>query len=139
MQKGRREDAERMPLPEGGEVVTLAHGSGGRKMHRLIQQTFVRHFGNPALRRLEDAAVLNLNSRRVALTTDSFVVQPLFFPGGDIGKLAVCGTVNDLAVMGATPRYLTAGFVISTGFPVDALERICRSMAATAKKAGVRI
>jgi hydrogenase expression/formation protein HypE len=108
-------------------------------MHRLIQQVFVRHFTNPALRRMEDAAVLSLKSTRIALTTDSYVVQPLFFPGGDIGKLAVCGTVNDLSVMGATPRYLSAGFIISAGFPLAELERICRSMAATAKKAGVEI
>ena len=125
--------------PAASAVITLAHGSGGRKMHRLIQQTFVRYFGNPALRRLEDAAVLKLGSGRIALTTDSYVVQPLFFPGGDIGKLAVCGTVNDLSVMGAVPRYLSTGFIISAGFPIPELERICRSMAATAKRAGVEI
>jgi len=134
-----------------GEVITLAHGSGGRKMHRLISQVFVRHFGNPMLRRLEDAAEFEVRGQgvkgsrgqgkgiRLALTTDSYVVQPLFFPGGDIGKLAVCGTVNDLAVKGATPRYLSAGFIVSTGFPIEQLDRICRSMALAARKAGVQI
>jgi hydrogenase expression/formation protein HypE len=124
-------------------------------MHRLISQVFVRHFGNPMLRRLEDAAEFMIRGRgprkrgqgsgvreqglRLALTTDSYVVQPLFFPGGDIGKLAVCGTVNDLAVKGATPRYLSAGFIVSAGFPIDQLDRICRSMALTARRAGVQI
>jgi hydrogenase expression/formation protein HypE len=117
-------------------------------MHRLISEVFVRHFGNPMLRRLEDAAEFEVTPRRrvgvsprirLALTTDSYVVQPLFFPGGDIGKLAVCGTVNDLAVKGATPRYLSAGFIISTGFPIEQLDRICRSMARTARRAGVEI
>jgi hydrogenase expression/formation protein HypE len=131
-------------------VITLAHGSGGRKMHRLINQVFVRHFGNPMLRRLEDAAEFMLPSAecgvrnaarglRLALTTDSYVVQPLFFPGGDIGKLAVCGTVNDLAVKGATPKYLSAGFIIGAGFPIEQLDVICRTMARTARKAGVEI
>jgi hydrogenase expression/formation protein HypE len=121
-------------------------------MHRLISQVFVRHFGNPMLRRLEDAAEFVIrgqgsgvggqgrrNGLRLALTTDSYVVQPLFFPGGDIGKLAVCGTVNDLAVKGATPKYLSAGFIIGTGFPIERLDAICRSMARTARKAGVEI
>ena len=132
-------------------VITLAHGSGGRKMHRLISEIFVRYFDNPILRRLEDAAEFEVREKgegrrdessnpvRLALTTDSYVVQPLFFPGGDIGKLAVCGTVNDLAVKGATPRYLSAGFIISTGVSYDCLDRICRSMARAAKQAGVRI
>jgi hydrogenase expression/formation protein HypE len=108
-------------------------------MHRLIGQVFLRYFNNPFLRRLEDAAEFKINTQRLALTTDSYVVQPLFFPGGDIGKLAVCGTVNDLAVKGARPRYLSAGFIISTGMPLEQLERICRSMANTARRAGVQI
>ena len=115
-------------------------------MHRLISRVFVRHFGNPMLRRLEDAAEFVVRGQgargpwvRLALTTDSYVVQPLFFPGGDIGKLAVCGTVNDLAVKGATPKYLSAGFIISTGFSIEQLDAICQSMARTARKAGVEI
>lgn len=117
-------------------------------MHRLISRVFVRHFGNPMLRRLEDAAEFVVRGQRpgvrgqgsrLALTTDSYVVQPLFFPGGDIGKLAVCGTVNDLAVKGATPKYLSAGFIIGSGFPIEQLDGICRSMARTARKAGVEI
>jgi hydrogenase expression/formation protein HypE len=146
--KDRKPSADsREPAP----VITLAHGSGGRKMHRLISQVFVRHFGNAVLRRLEDAAEFTIRGQgvkgsggrvtdtRLALTTDSYVVQPLFFPGGDIGKLAVCGTVNDLAVKGATPKYLSAGFIIGTGFPIEQLDAICRSMARTARKAGVEI
>jgi hydrogenase expression/formation protein HypE len=120
-------------------MITLADGSGGRRMHRLIRSTFVRYFDNPILRRLEDAAEIRIRKGRLALTTDSFVVQPLFFPGGDIGKLAVCGTVNDLAVKGASPRYLSTGFIISSGFPLGSLERICRSMAVTARNAGAQI
>jgi hydrogenase expression/formation protein HypE len=115
-------------------------------MHRLISRVFVRHFGNPMLRRLEDAAEFVVRGQgvrgsgiRLAMTTDSYVVQPLFFPGGDIGKLAVCGTVNDLAVKGATPKYLSAGFIIGTGFSIEQLDAICRSMAKTARRAGVEI
>jgi hydrogenase expression/formation protein HypE len=117
-------------------------------MHRLISQVFVRHFGNPMLRRLEDAAEFEVTPRRrvgvpsrirLALTTDSYVIQPLFFPGGDIGKLAVCGTVNDLSMKGTAPRYLSAGFIIGTGFPIEQLDAICRSMARTARQAGVEI
>jgi hydrogenase expression/formation protein HypE len=137
--------------PSPDDVITLAHGSGGRKMHRLIGEMFLKHFGNPILRRLEDAAEFTIRHSphardlkrsacvRLALTTDSYVVQPLFFPGGDIGKLAICGTVNDLAVKGATPRYLATGFIISTGISYGQLARICRSMAATARRAGVQI
>jgi hydrogenase expression/formation protein HypE len=136
---------KRSPYPDDS-FITLAHGSGGRKMHRLIRRLFLRHFGNPQLNRLEDAAEFAVpramgrtRELRFALTTDSFVVQPLFFPGGDIGKLAVCGTVNDLTMKGAVPRYLSAGFIISAGFPVAQLERICRSMTRTARQAGVSI
>ncbi|MEO0107863.1 MAG: hydrogenase expression/formation protein HypE [candidate division WOR-3 bacterium] len=120
-------------------VITLAHGSGGRKMHRLIRGVFARHFRNPLLERREDAAIFSLPGPRLSMTTDSFVVQPYFFPGGDIGKLAVCGTANDLAVMGATPIFMSAGFVITAGFRLDELERICRSMARTARAIGVQI
>ena len=119
--------------------IVMGHGAGGRKMHRLIANVFRRHFANPLLDRLEDSAVFPAPGRRWALTTDSYVVRPLFFPGGDIGRLAVCGTVNDLAVVGAAARYLSAGFVIREGLRLEVLERVCRSMAATARVAGVSI
>jgi hydrogenase expression/formation protein HypE len=125
--------------PESAGAVSLAHGAGGRRMHRLIRETFLRRFRNPVLGRLEDSAELSGASRRIAFTTDSYVVRPLFFPGGDIGKLAVCGTVNDLAVKGARPRWLSAGFIISEGFPLEPLDRVCRSMACAARAAGVMI
>jgi hydrogenase expression/formation protein HypE len=120
--------------------ILLAHGSGGQLSHELIRDLFVRHFDNPTLSAMSDAALLaDLPPGRVALTTDSYVVQPLFFPGGDIGELAVCGTVNDLAVVGARPRYLTAGFILEEGLSMATLERVVASMAATARAAGVQI
>jgi len=124
------------------DKILLAHGSGGQTGHRLVSDLFVRYFANEWLAKLDDSAVLSLpggDGERLAFTTDSYVVQPLFFPGGDIGKLAVCGTVNDLAVMGACPLYLSAGFIIEEGFPLSDLERIVRSMAETARDAGVHI
>ncbi len=121
------------------DKITLAYGSGGRKTHRLIKQVFVKHFSNPILNRLEDSAEFPLKTRRLAFTTDSYVVDPLFFPGGDIGKLAVYGTVNDLAVKGARPVYLSATFIIREGFPLEKLETIAASMAAAAKLSGVKI
>lgn len=119
--------------------ILLGHGSGGRLTHELIDRLFVRYFNNEILDRQTDSAVLPFPEGNMAFTTDSFVVDPIFFPGGDIGKLAVCGTVNDLAVAGAEPLYLSAGFIIEEGFPFDDLERIVASMAAEAAKAGVRI
>ncbi|MBE0666815.1 MAG: hydrogenase expression/formation protein HypE [Bacteroidales bacterium] len=119
--------------------ILLGHGSGGKMMHDLIESVFMEHFSNPVLRARTDAALLTINSSDIAFTTDSFVVDPLFFPGGDIGKLAVCGTVNDLAVTGAEPLYLSVSFIIEEGFPVNELEIIARSMALEAKKAGVLI
>jgi hydrogenase expression/formation protein HypE len=120
--------------------ILLAHGSGGVLSHELIRDVFVRHFSNPILDNLGDAALLGeLPQGQVALSTDSYVVQPLFFPGGDIGKLAVCGTVNDLAVAGAVPLYLSAGFVLEEGLRLKTLERVVRSMAQTAHAAGVQI
>ncbi len=121
------------------ERIVMGHGAGGRKMHRLIRKVFLVHFGNPVLDRLGDAAVFGLGRGRVAMSTDSYVVRPLFFPGGDIGKLAVCGTVNDLAVAGAEPRFISVGFIIREGVALTAIERVCRSMARAAKKAGVEI
>ena len=120
-------------------VIKLAHGSGGILSHDLVENIFLRHFTNPLLQKLEDSAVLNGYGTKLALTTDSYVVDPIFFPGGDIGKLAVCGTVNDLAVQGATPRYLTAGFIIEEGFDMKQLELIVKSMQKTALSAGVEI
>lgn len=120
--------------------VLLAHGSGGELSHELIHDVFVQHFANPLLEPLGDAAVLpTLPLGRIALTTDSYVVQPLFFPGGNIGKLAICGTVNDLAVMGAVPYYLSAGFILEEGLPLETLERVVVSMAETARAADVQI
>jgi len=120
-------------------LIELAHGDGGGLTRELIAAVFARHFANPILGRQEDAAICPLPGGRVAVTTDSFIVDPIFFPGGDIGKLAVCGTVNDLAVMGARPLYLTAGFIIEEGFSVELLEKIAASMACAAAAAGVHI
>jgi hydrogenase expression/formation protein HypE len=119
--------------------VMLSHGSGGKMMHQLIQDLFIRHFSNPILEEQTDAAILKVNSSEIAFTTDSFVIDPLFFPGGNIGKLAVCGTVNDLAVSGAEPLYLSVSFILEEGFPMNELEIIVESLAEEAKKAGVLI
>jgi hydrogenase expression/formation protein HypE len=117
------------------ELVTLAHGAGGKATHVLVEALFREAFANE----LGDAALLDAEDTRVAFTTDSFVVKPLFFPGGDIGELAVNGTVNDLAMAGARPLALSAGFIVEEGFPVAELRRITRSMAEAAQAAGVRI
>ena len=119
--------------------ILLAHGSGGGMMHELIGDMFLKHFSNSILNEQTDSAILEAGSSEIAFTTDSFVIDPLFFPGGNIGKLAVCGTVNDLAVSGAVPLYLSVSFIIEEGFPVRDLEKIVRSLAAEAKKAGVLI
>jgi hydrogenase expression/formation protein HypE len=122
------------------EVITLAHGDGGLATHRLIKELFHPALANPALARGGDSALLDLpGPGRIALTTDSFVVSPIFFPGGDLGRLAVCGTVNDLAVAGARPLWLSAGFMLEEGFPMADLRRIVASMAATAAAAGVMV
>jgi hydrogenase expression/formation protein HypE len=122
--------------------VLLAHGSGGRRTHDLIHDLFRSYFCSPLLAKGDDAAVWPANlppEARLALTTDSYVVQPLFFPGGDIGTLAVCGTVNDLAMVGARPLYLSAGFILEEGLPLAQLERVVASMARSASEAGVHI
>jgi hydrogenase expression/formation protein HypE len=120
--------------------ITLSHGSGGKAMHDLIEAVFLRAFDNPLLAAREDQAVFHLDgASRLAFTTDSSVVKPLFFPGGDIGKLAVHGTINDLAVSGAEPLYLSAGFILEEGLEVELLERIVASMRGAADAAGVRI
>ena len=125
-------------------TVTLAHGGGGKAMKDLIDDVFVGAFDNPALAPLEDQARFDLSELaargdRLAFTTDSFVVDPLFFPGGDIGKLAVCGTVNDLAVGGAVPLYLSCAVIIEEGVPIETLRTIAQSMARAAAEAGVAI
>ena len=120
------------------DYITLAHGSGGRAYRELVEQVFAPAFQNEYLAPLTDSAVCP-GSQRIALTTDGYVVTPLFFPGGDIGRLAVSGTVNDLAVSGAFPRYLTVGMVLEAGLPIETLRRVVRSMAQTAGEAGVAI
>ncbi|MCA9695415.1 MAG: hydrogenase expression/formation protein HypE [Nannocystaceae bacterium] len=120
------------------ERIVLAHGGGGRLMRALIDELFARAFASPALCVDHDGAIVELQGR-VAVTTDAFTVRPLFFPGGDIGTLAVCGTVNDLAMCGARPRHLAAAFVLEEGLPVATLERIVASMAQAAREAGVTI
>jgi hydrogenase expression/formation protein HypE len=121
------------------ERITMAHGAGGKATHTLIEALFLEAFRNPVLERLEDQAVFPAAGGRLALTTDSYVVSPLFFPGGDIGELAVNGTVNDLAMSGARPLHLSAGFILEEGFPVADLQRIVASMAAAAEAAGVTV
>jgi hydrogenase expression/formation protein HypE len=116
--------------------ILLGHGSGGKLMHALIEEHFSPAFGTSGA---GDSAIVEVRSKKLAYTTDSYVVSPLFFPGGNIGDLAVCGTVNDLSVAGAEPLYLTAGFIIEEGFPLSDLKRIIASMAAAAKQAGVTI
>lgn len=122
-----------------GKQILLSHGSGGKLSHQLIAGLFLNAFSNELLAPLNDQAIFALPASRLAFTTDSYVVSPLFFPGGDIGKLAVCGTINDLAMGGAEPLYLSASFIIEEGLAMDELERIVRSMALTAREAGVKI
>lgn len=121
------------------DSILLGHGSGGQLSHDLIKEIFIKHFNNPTINQLTDSAILDFNGGSLSFTTDSFVVDPIFFPGGNIGKLAVCGTVNDLAVSGAIPKYLSSSFIIEEGFPIKDLEEIVKSMANEAIKAGVKI
>jgi hydrogenase expression/formation protein HypE len=121
------------------DVITLADGAGGKASRRLVEGLFLDELRNPLLEPLSDAALVSANGTRLALTTDAYVVRPLFFPGGDIGELAVNGTVNDLAVSGSTPIALTAGFVIEEGFPLDELRAIAHSAARAAAAAAVVI
>lgn len=142
MKDNRRERKIYPPAFKGRvreERIELAHGAGGMKMHRLIEEIFMRHFGNSMLNRREDSAVVGLPKGEVCFTTDSFVVKPMFFPGGDIGKLAVCGTVNDLTVVGAIPLYLAVSFVLREGLPLTALERVCHSIRKASRDARVAI
>ena len=118
--------------------VTLAHGAGGRQTSELIHEVFEAHFSNP-LFTPDDAAVIEMDAGKIAMSTDGFIVSPFEFPGGNVGKLSICGTVNDLSCMGAQPLYLTCAFVIEEGFPMDKLEEIAASMEKTAGEVGVRI
>lgn len=121
------------------ERILLGHGSGGRLSHDLLKNSILPAFTNPALNELHDGARITVGGAKLAFTTDSYVVKPRFFPGGDIGKLAVCGTVNDLAMCGAMPLYLSAGFILEEGLPTAELEQIVASMRLTALEAGVDI
>ncbi|NQT31221.1 MAG: hydrogenase expression/formation protein HypE, partial [Deltaproteobacteria bacterium] len=118
------------------DKILLAHGSGGRLAHDLVEKSFVKTLANPLLARLDDSAVFEV-SGRLAFTTDSYVVSPIFFPGGDIGKLAVCGTVNDLAMSGAKPLYLSLAFIIEEGLSLAELEQVVNSVRLAAGEAGV--
>lgn len=120
------------------KTVTLAHGAGGRQTSELIHEVFEAHFSNP-LFTPDDAAVIEMDAGKIAMSTDGFIVSPFEFPGGNVGKLSICGTVNDLSCMGAQPLYLTCAFVIEEGFPMDKLEEIAASMEKTAGEVGVRI
>ncbi|MBO5497188.1 MAG: hydrogenase expression/formation protein HypE [Oscillospiraceae bacterium] len=120
------------------EIITLDYGSGGKKTSRLIEELLVPAFQNPALAALGDGAILP-GAEQLVFSTDSFVVDPLFFPGGDIGKLSVCGTVNDLSVCGAEPKYLSLSFIIEEGLPMETLRQVVASIRAQAEKAGVQI
>jgi len=126
------------PLP-ARDTVLLGHGSGGKLSADLVRQIFLPAFQNPILARLDDQAVVSVNGLRLAFTTDSFVVSPLFFPGGDIGSLAVHGTVNDLAMGGAQPLFLSAAFIIEEGLPMETLRRVVDSLHCAAKAAGVEV
>ena len=121
------------------DTILLGHGSGGRLSAELVREIFLPAFSNPLLARLDDQAIVEINGQRLALTTDTFVVKPLFFPGGDIGSLAVHGTVNDLAMGGATPLVLSAAFIIEEGFSIEQLRFIAQSMQAAATAAGVKV
>jgi hydrogenase expression/formation protein HypE len=128
------------PLPTSAKkTVQLAHGGGGRLMQSLIRDTFVRSFSNPLLAQMHDGATWPQSEGTLAFTTDSYVVQPLFFPGGNIGSLAVHGTINDLAMCGAMPLYLSAGFILEEGLAMETLQRVVDSMAQAAKGSGVSI
>ena len=127
-----------LPITDYEEIV-LAHGSGGKMSHRLISKIIAPHFANDLLDPLHDGAILSLGKERLAFSTDSYVVSPIFFPGGDIGRMAVHGTVNDLAMCGATPLYLSVGFILEEGLPMEDFWRIVQSMRAAADGAGVKL
>lgn len=121
------------------ENILLAHGSGGKLMHQLIKENFLKYFKNDILKQLKDSGIIDIKNLKLAFTTDSYVVNPIFFPGGDIGKLSVCGTVNDLSVVGAKPLYLSISFILEEGFPISLLNKIILSVKKTSEEAGVKI
>lgn len=123
----------------GDDVVLLAHGGGGLLTKKLIKEIVFRHLGNPILEQLDDSACLTIPESELAFTTDSYVVTPIFFPGGDIGALAACGTINDLAMQGAEPRYLSFGLILEEGFAIRDLERIVKSLAKVTERTGTQI
>ncbi|MFZ4813326.1 MAG: AIR synthase related protein, partial [Phototrophicaceae bacterium] len=127
------------PPPLPAHTVQMGHGSGGTMMHKLLDKIFMPAFNNPTLAAQHDSSVLAIGGAKIAFTTDSFVVRPLFFPGGDIGTLAINGTVNDLAMSGARPLYLSAAFILEEGLPLETLQRVVDSMQAAAAVAGVQI
>ncbi|NOS74515.1 MAG: hydrogenase expression/formation protein HypE [Methyloglobulus sp.] len=127
------------PLPLQYDQIVMAHGGGGRLMQQLLDSIIQPIFSNPILNQKHDSAVLNINGAKLGFTTDSYVVKPLFFPGGDIGKLAVCGTLNDLAMSGALPLYISCSLIIEEGFVINNLQRILLSMQQTAQQGGVLI
>lgn len=134
--KGYFFEKEEKQMPE--KIITLADGSGGVQTSKLIDTVFAMYLNNEYLSQMDDATVIEANSK-IAITTDSFVVDPMFFKGSNIGRLSVCGTVNDLLMRGAVPKYLTCGFILQTGLKISDLEKIVKSMAETAKEAGVKI
>lgn len=121
------------------DKIEIGHGSGGKLTRDLIEQTFLKYLSSEELNALEDAATLDINNSKIAVTTDSYVVNPLFFPGGDIGKLSICGTVNDLVVSGAAPDYVSTGFIIEEGFSLNSLTEIVKSLSRSAKNAGIKV
>lgn len=121
------------------DIITLSHGSGGKLTHNLIEDLFYKYFDNEILSQKNDSSILPSFNGKIAVTTDSFVINPIFFDGGNIGKLSVCGTVNDLAMSGAKPLYLTVGFIIEEGLEMSCLEKIVESLGKTAKEANVKI
>lgn len=121
------------------EYITMAHGAGGKSSHELMEKVILPELSNPLLDKLHDGAIFAVNKGKMAFTTDSYVVRPRFFPGGNIGKLAVCGTVNDLAMSGAVPKYLSLGAVIEEGFPISELKEILHSIRMAADEAGIDI
>lgn len=132
------EDFAQCPLPiNQHDTIQLSHGSGGKMMNNLISKLFLWAFDNDYLNKLDDQSVLEINGQRLAFSTDSFVVDPIFFPGGDIGDLAVNGTVNDICMSGAKPLFLSAGFIIEEGFSLNELKKVVESMRAAAKRAGI--
>ena len=128
------------PLPLGNyDRIVLAHGGGGRLMHQLIDSILLNAYGDSLLADSPDSTAIEVEGTRLSVTTDSYVVRPLFFPGGDIGKLSVCGTVNDLAMSGAKPLYLTVGMILEEGLELEELREIAKSIGETAREDGVRI